>query len=219
MRTIVYRACALIALCLVMVFSMTGCKRATIETYVDPTLGSETVKRVAIFPFTNAAINPEQSQEINRKMAMAIGRMNSNIEIVSPAEVIAQMSNNGLADEWARFLRDYETSGIPNGQILSKVGQTLKVDAVMQGEILGLEQRDAGSIIALNPISGKIKLTLRFNLLSTTSTLASRLLWWSSCEAELEQSSRFSSQPKLFEALNLAADKTLATMPTFKPTK
>ncbi len=82
-------------------------KTATINTYVDPNFQSGKIRKIAVFPIRNTRVAPSESQQINRKISMALNQKNPRLEIMSSAEAINTLNENDLADDWAIFLDNY----------------------------------------------------------------------------------------------------------------
>ena len=109
---------------------------------------------------------------------------------------------HSLADEWAKFLDDYNSSGIPNSQLLFEIGDALNVDAIMQGEIVDVYQRDGkyGGDTALS------RVTVRYSILSTDS---GKLLWEATSRGSRESATTLADAPPLIEVIQLAQEKIL----------
>ena len=69
-----------------------------------------------------------------------------------------------MADKYADFLRDYSVSGIPNAKVLKEIGDILKADAILQGEIIDLVQQDGH----YPGVMARTSLTLRYSLISAS---------------------------------------------------
>ena len=126
------------------VLLITGCaiNKGTVNSYVEPTYERGSIKTVAVFPIRNARLSPSEARRINKLVIQGLLRRNPDVKIVSPSESLRKINDSNLAEEWASFIEDYFTSGIPNKQILTKVAKHLSVDAVMQGNILNVYQVD-----------------------------------------------------------------------------
>jgi len=190
------------------VFILTSCAASTasLNSYVDPSFSNETIKRLAVFPIRNTKFAPSEAQQINRKVSQRIGRKNKNIDIMSSNEAIILLNDNDMSSEWARFLDNYNSSGIPDANILYKVGEVLKIDGIVQGEIVDLIQHDG----RYGANKGTTRVTVRFSMLSTNS---GKLLWEASSEGLRTTSTTLESAPPLIEAVNLAVDKILSNLP------
>ncbi len=154
-----------------------GCagSSASINTYVDPSFDGTNLNRIAIFPIKNTKIAPSEAQQLNRDISQAISQRKSSIVIVSSAEVIDILNQKGLADDWARFIDNYNSSGVPNSSLLKKIGEVLGVDALLQGEIVNIQQMDG----AYGRNKGTTRVTVRYSMMGTSS---GKLLWEASSD-------------------------------------
>ena len=189
-------------------FTFLGCagSSASINTYVDPGFDGTTLNRIAIFPIRNTKIAPSEAQQLNRDISQAINKRKPSIVIVTAAEVIDILNNKGLGDEWAHFIDNYNSSGIPNSSVLKEIGQALKVDALLQGEIINIRQEDG--VYGRN--KGETRVTVRYSMMGTSS---GKLLWESSSDGLRTTATAIEAAPPLIEAIKLAQDKILSTLP------
>lgn len=190
------------------ILSLAGCavNKATINTFVDPNFGTGDVSTVALFPIRNARLAPSEAQQINRKISMAINKRRSDIKIVGSQEAINILNEQGLADDWAKFLENYVLSGVPDATVLQQVGNALQVDAIMQGEMVNIFQQDG----AYGQNGGTTRVTVRFTMLNYKN---GKLLWEASNDGIRGTATTLESAPPIIEAVNLAVDKILATIP------
>lgn len=185
-----------------------GCavSKATLNSYVDPNISNEKITRIAIFPIRNAKFAPSEAQQINRKISMVINQQNSQIKIMSSNEAINKLNENDLASTWAVFLDNYSSSGVPDKNVLYDIGQSLGIDAVIQGEIVNVFQQDG----AYGINRGTTRVTVRFSMLSTNS---GKLLWEASSDGIKGTPTTLESAPAIIEAVDLAVDKILTNLP------
>jgi len=199
----VMRPCFLPALLLAMSLSFTGCQNASLESYVDPSYSAKEIRRVAVLPMTNASITPGQAQELSRAFAQGLNRSNPAVEIIGAGEAIDRINAANMADEWATFLRNYHTSGIPNTNTVKRVGKLLGVDAIIQGSVLNVSQRDSNGYDY--PMT---RVTVRYGAISAKS---GALLWEISSEGTIQPYS-YTAAP-LIDAIRLANGKVIDSIP------
>jgi hypothetical protein len=188
---------------LVSLVLLTGCgDSATIDTYSDPSFTKGSISKLAVFPMQNTRLAPSQSRQVNRDVTQGVNSINPNIEIMGAAKATRIINEHSLADEWAKFLDDYNSSGIPNSQLLFEIGDALNVDAIMQGEIVDVYQRDGkyGGDTALS------RVTVRYSILSTDS---GKLLWEATSRGSRESATTLADAPPLIEVIQLAQEKIL----------
>ena len=185
-----------------------GCaaSSASINTYVNPSFDGTKLNRIAIFPIKNTKIAPSEAQQLNRDLSQAINKRKPSMVIVSSAEVIEILNQKGLADEWARFIDNYNSSGIPNSTLLKDIGEVLGVDALLQGEIVNIQQMDG----AYGRNKGTTRVTVRYSMMGVSS---GKLLWEASSEGFRTTPTTIEQAPPIIEAIQLAQQKILATLP------
>ncbi len=179
-----------------------------VRTYTDPSVGSQSISSLAILPVRNAPIAQEASIRMNRDIAQTVQRQNPNLKILGPVESIQTLNDAGLVDAYDRYLTALAQSGIPNAEVLRRIGDALKVDAILQGQLVGLSQQD-GSYPG-HP--GITRFALRYSIVSTKTGM---LLWETSAEARRKTATVFESAPALEEVLPDATQTVLRSIPRF----
>ena len=184
---------------------LAGCvATAHVSTYVDPDFGSRPVRSVAVLPLENGRLGPQIAANINGGILQGIGRRNPSLVLVGPRDAQERISDGGLIEAYAQFLRDYATSGLINRTTLSKVGAALRVDAVLQGEITQLVAEDG------YPYHGAhTNITIRYSLIGTAT---GTLLWQCSGSGE-KMVSAMQKAPPLEEVIPAALDAILKALP------
>jgi hypothetical protein len=181
-------------------------RKATLDMYVDPNYGTGQIHSVAVFPIRNAKFAPSEARQINRKISTFINRQNSEIEILGAAESIEKLNEADMADEWARFLDNYTSSGVPNVNSLKDFGGILGVDAIIQGEVVNIFQQDG----RYGSNKGTTRVTVRFSMLGTQE---GKVLWEASSDGIAGTATTVQSAPPIIDAVNLAMEKILKNMP------
>lgn len=188
--------------------SLSACAthRATIDTFTDASMTSGQVECIAVFPIRNTRVAPSQSQTTNRKITQAVHSSNPDLAVVGPAEAVSRLNDAGMADEWADFLERYVLSGVPDAEALSRIGQALACDSVLQGEVVNVYQRDG----EFGSHKGETRVTVRFTLLDARN---GRLLWEASSDGVRKTAITTGDAPPLVEAVDLAVEKILQNLP------
>lgn len=182
---------------------LSGCETASLDSYVDPSYSAKEIRKVVILPMTNAGITPGQAQELSRAFAQGMLRTNPNLEIMGAGEAIDKINAANLADEWAIFLRNYNTSGIPNTNIVKRIGAVLDVDAIVQGSVLSVSQKDSNGYDY--PMT---RVNVRYGAINAKT---GSLLWEISSEGAIQPYS-YTAAP-VIEAVRLAHGKILISIP------
>ncbi len=187
-------------------------RKATLNSYSDPSFNARSVESLALLPSRNPSLAPSESRQLTRRVAQGIHERSPNVSIVSPAEATELLNDAGLADAWATFLINYDASGIPDGEVLRSVGDALDVDVIVQGEMLDLYRVDGGTEEDGGG-KGQTRVTVRFSMLDARS---GRLVWEATSEGIRETAfgGDFQSKaPPSIEAVELAVDKLISSMP------
>lgn len=103
----------------IMLFIIFGCSKTSVKFFTDPSLSSTAIKSIAVFPMRNTAFSPGETMDMNRSMTQGVQRKNPSLKIVGPSEANTKINDAGLADQYAKFLVDFEYSGVPNTTILT----------------------------------------------------------------------------------------------------
>ena len=187
---------------------LVGCaaSSASINTFIEPGLDISQLHRIAVFPVRNTAIVPSEARQLNRDISQAINRRKPSIVIISSAEVIDVLNQKGLVDEWARFIDTYNSSGIPNSGLLKEIGSALGVDAILQGEVLNIHQVDG----VYGGNKGTTRVTVRYSMIGVSE---GKLLWEASSDGFRTTVTTVEPAPPLIQAIKLAQDKILSTLP------
>ena len=182
---------------------LVGCETASLDSYVDPSYSAKDIRRVVVLPMTNAGITPGQAQELSRSFAQGMLRTNPNLEIMGAGEAIDKINAANLADEWAVFLRNYYTSGIPNTNIVKRIGAVLGVDAIIQGSVLSVSQKDSNGFDY--PMT---RVNVRYGAINAKT---GAMLWEISSEGSIQPYS-YTAAP-VIDAVRLAHGKILSSIP------
>jgi hypothetical protein len=198
MKTTLY----ILLICLLVSSCVT--KRATLKTFIDPSIQKSAVKSVAVFQMRNTAFSPGETMEMDRDVTQAFSQINPTVQLMGSDESARKLNEENLASEYAQFLRDFETSGIPNSVFIKKLNAKFNVDAVLQGALYEVLQNDrmAGA-------KAKTSLTIRYTLLNTIN---GQILWEGTSHAVIETHKRYA--PAIFEVATLAKQKVISAFPS-----
>jgi hypothetical protein len=179
---------------------------ASLNAYSDPGFHSRSITSLAVFPVRNARLSPGEAQEVNRRISAGIVSKNPSIKLLSAAEATRLLNEKSLASDWARFLDNYSTSGVPDSQALQKFGAALSVQAILQAEMVNVVQEDG----AYGRRPGRTRVTVRATMLSLTD---GKLLWEATSDGLRETATTVEKAPPIAEAISLAIDKLLSSLP------
>jgi len=191
-------------------FILCGCgatKRATLKTFIDPSIQTAAVKTVAVLPMRNTAFSPGETMEMDRVVTQSFSQKNSFVSVIGISEATALLNKENLTTEYAAFLENFESSGVPNTVFLNKLKHILNVDAILQGRMSDVHQNDA-----MRGAHAQSSLTIRYTLLSTSS---GRILWEGTSNATIEYAHRNLGKiaPPFYEVGTLAQEKIISSIP------
>ncbi len=191
-----------------LVFSGCSTKKGSINSYVEPTYNTGSVKSIAIFPIRNAKLAPSEARQLNKEITQTIHKKNPNIKIIAPSKALRIINDNGIAKEWANFVDDYYTSGIADITALNKLSKALNVDAIFQGQLLNVTQADGDGLR-----SGVTRVTVSFSIIETKSA---KILWEATADGTHRVEGLLMSDyiaPPITESIKLAMDKIKQNIP------
>lgn len=186
------------------VFLLVGCgsSKVSLKTFVDPSIQTSSVKSVAVFSLRNTALSPGEALELDRAITQEMLQKNKLIQIVGASEATTKLNEVDLVVEYSKFLSDFEHSGIPNTSTLKKIGIQLGVDAILQGTLSDVVQKDA-----TYGVPATTSITLRYTLMSTHN---GNTLWEGTSNARKTKGGQASP---LYEVIDLAQKKILTGLP------
>ena len=194
---------------------LAACTSHETRTYSAPSVGTKLISSLAILPVRNAPIAQSESIQMNRELTQAVQRKNPTLSILGPVEAVERLNEQNLVEDYDRYIVGLAQSGIPNKAILARIGAALGVDAIMQGQILGLAQQDGGW-------GGRYPSTtfsLRYSIVST----GDGLVLWEIVEEIRKTRSAGISAPSLQKVLPDAIQVVIQRIPVFtfvsKPSK
>lgn len=189
----------------VLSFCSCATHRATINSYTDPNFNAG-ARSLAIFPIRNARLAPSEAQQLNRMISQELTRRRPSLKLVSPAEVVRLLNEKGLAEDWANFLEDYSSSGVPNVETLQRIGEAVRVDVIYQAEIVNVFQQDG----QYGGNKGRTRVTVRATMLDTKR---GTLVWEATSDGIRGTATTMESAPPIYECIELALQKILSTLP------
>lgn len=180
--------------------------KGSVNSFVDPSFTDTKIARLAVFPIRNTRAAPAESRQINRRVALELRAQNPRVELVNEVEASSLIDGAGLGEDWASFVTGFAASGIPDVEKISGIGSAIGVDAILQGELVSVQQTDG--VYGVN--SGTTRVTVRYTLLDARD---GRLLWETSAEGRRQTATTLQSAPPVIEAVELAVEKILENLP------
>jgi hypothetical protein len=185
-----------------------GCMtpKTSVRVRAEPGFTGGNLQRLAVFPIVNSRLVLSDEQQLYGELLQAIVRKNSSIAIISSADAMRTLHQNGLGPVWTRFLATRDAHGLPDSAAVRTVGRALDVDAILQGEIVQFEKTDG--LYGHN--RGNTHATLRYFLVAVDS---GSLLWEASSDGLLTTFTPLEAAPPLIEVVRLAHQRILETLP------
>jgi len=151
-------------------------------------------------------IESYEAENINRRVFTEFYEKNPRLEIIGPAKSNRLLNQNNLVNEWNIFLENYSKYGRPDLNILSKIRNKLKTDAVMQGEILDIMIKD-GQYQVNTAITS---VTVKYRIFDLNR---GKLLWEATSHGIKEIGFTFEKAPPVRDAIKPAIDKIIQWLP------
>ncbi|HIT96117.1 MAG TPA: hypothetical protein IAC45_03525 [Candidatus Aphodousia faecavium] len=191
--------------------SLFGCamQKATINSYVEPTYNAGSIKTVAVFPLRNASMAPAEANSINTEIVKALSQKSPTTLILSPAESQRRINDAGVVTQWSRFIEDFSTAGLINKAYLSDIANALKADAVMQGFISQIYQKDG---MQFGDGIGVTRVSIRYAIIDLRNA---KIIWEAHSTGRSQTGSfGFHVAPEVSEALEPTIEKLTENIPS-----
>ncbi|MBK9981592.1 MAG: hypothetical protein IPP15_04070 [Saprospiraceae bacterium] len=192
-----------------------GCitSSGTIKTYINPAVNASLIKSVAIFPLRNSFVQRSiglgtgEMIDINRMFQMEFVKRNSTTHLVDAVSSRELLNKSSLVNSYDTLLSVFDNTGIPNTVILNNIGKHLDVDAIIQGFIKEVSQKDG--VYAQD--AGEAKVVIKYIMLSTVS---GDVIWEATCEGIKRTSTTLGKAPPFDEAIEIVKQKIVSAMPS-----
>ena len=191
--------------------SVQGCggSGADIQNYQDPALSKYDIKTIAVLPIRNSYLNLNESKDINRYFMTGVSRKIAKFTVISPDDAIESLNRDTLVEQYYNYLVAYSTTGIPNRELVKKLGKSIGCDAVIQGEIYNITKKDG----EYGKNKGETRCSVRYSMVSTTD---GKVIWETSADAYEKTDLTFSGAPALMDVVKVGVDEIITSMPNFK---
>jgi len=189
-------------------FVLSGCAstNADVKTHTEPGFTSASIRRLAVFPIRSRRLTTSEARQLDKELSQAILKKRPSVVILTSAEAVKLLNESGLADQASRFHDNYYPAALPNASVLRKIGQALKVDAILQGEIVNVQETDG----VYNKHEGTTRVTVRYSM---TAGESGKLLWEASSDGLVTTLTTVELAPPISYAVFMAQEKVLPTLP------
>jgi hypothetical protein len=193
---------------------LSGCvaRKASIKSYFNPSLNASKITSVAVFPMRNSFVQKDAGLgtgdviEINAMIQKAFVTKNPQTIMVDAVSSTDLINKGSLVNSYDTLLRVYENTGLPNTMILNKIGEKLKIDAIIQGFVKDVFQQDG--VYGRN--GGETKITMKYVMFSTKT---GDVLWEVTCQGYKRTATTFGKAPAVFEVIEIIQKKILTAIP------
>jgi hypothetical protein len=189
-------------------FVLCGCAstNADVKTHTEPGFTGASIRRLAVFPIRNRRLTTSEARQLDAELSQAILKKRPSVVILPSAEAVKLLNESGLSDQAFRFHDNYYPGALPNASVLRRVGQALKVDAVLQGEIVNVQETDG----VYNKHEGTTRVTLRYSM---TAGESGKLLWEATSDGSVTTLTTVEVAPPMSYAVFMAQKKILPMLP------
>ena len=192
-----------------------GCvaKKGTVKTYNNPSVNASRIEAVAIFPLRNSFVQRSvglgtgEMIDINKMFQTEFYNQNKGVKMVDAVMSRELLNQGNMVNAYDTLLAVYENTGIPNTLILNRLGLKLGVDAIIQGFIKEVFQRDG----VYGGNRGEAKIVVKYIMLSTRT---GDVIWEATCEGYKGTATTLAKAPPIDDAIEILKEKLLSAMPT-----
>lgn len=187
-------------------------KKCTIKTYINPSINSAKIYTVSVLPLRNAFVQKETDLgtgdmiEINKIFHTAFASKNPNTKIVDAITSVELLNKSRLVSSYDTLLRLYENTGMPNTQILAELGKSLHSDAIVQGFVREIFQRDG----VYGGNRGETRITIKYVMFSVSN---GDIIWEATCVGYKGTSTTLKPAPPVSDVIEIIKKKIVSAMP------
>jgi len=149
--------------------------------------------------------------EINKMFQKAFAEKNSKTTLINSASSTELLNQGSLVDSYGKLLTVYWETGILNTATLNKIGKYLKVNAIIQGFVVQIYQRN-GVFYGLSGTPGETKITVKYVMFSTNS---GNVLWEVSADG-YKGVNAFQQAPPVSDVIELLMEKIISALPILR---
>ena len=186
-----------------------------LNSYVDPIFNLSKINKIALFPMENSDFSFSEERILDTKVIAALHSKNPELEIMSSYTTINLLNAYNLTQVWSNYLYNYDSSGLQSKHDLFLSWETLKIDAILFGEIVGIHKVDGrDDLFAIDDVhggnQGLTKVTVKYRMLSTNEA---KIVWESTCDGIKKTREIEVSAPPVIDAVKLAVDIIFTNLP------
>lgn len=166
----------------------------------------------------NSNFSHSEERILDHKVTSALHSKNPDIEIINSQKIINLLNAYNLTVVWSSFLYNYDSIGVHRKHDLFLLCETLKIDAILFGEIIDLHQVDGRDVLyAIDDVhggnQGMTKVTVKYRMFSTNT---GNLVWEPSSDGIKKTRELEMSAPPVIDAVKLAVDVIFTNLPPQK---
>ncbi len=207
--------CLILSILVLMAMTSISCvsKKGVIKTYNNPSVDASKIHSVSIFPLRNSFVQSSvglgtgEMLELNKMFQVEFANRNPNTTLVNSVSSRELLNQYKLVNSYDTLLSVFENTGLPNTNILNTIGDKLKVDAIIQGFLKEVFQRDG----AYGVNRGETRITIKYVMLSTIS---GDVLWEATCSGYKGTGTTLAKAPPIDDVIEIIEGKIVSAMPT-----
>jgi len=193
---------------LLIVILLTGCSitKSTINISKNYEFNNKLFHYVALMPTKETIIDNETIELIDDEIYDCISSGYYNATVFSQNHINAKINKAKLNADWEIFWNDYLETGFINTTFLDFLGKTLKVDLILQCEVIDIKKTFGIHRKVIGETTAQIKLTM-------FSTKSGAVIWEAISLGTQGNAHSDQSVPASIEAVEVALDELLDNLP------
>ncbi|OGU55190.1 MAG: hypothetical protein A2V66_00540 [Ignavibacteria bacterium RBG_13_36_8] len=175
----------------------------TINYLVDPKISNEKISTIALMPLIDNYLTDEERMDIDERF---FDLLENNYRVLDTEQSIELLKQNDLLEDWKIFWNNYLTNQHIDKNLLLTIGKRIKIDAIVQGNVLDISKQ----LPVHRKIIGETSAKLKYSIFSTTS---GKLLWEANSFSKQINAHTDQATPMAMEALDIALDEIMDNFP------
>ncbi|MCC7007281.1 MAG: hypothetical protein IT184_00535 [Acidobacteria bacterium] len=112
-----------------------------LDSKVDPSFSSTTIKRVLLLPFANELDYPEGAQLLEANLLSEMQRTTPDLTIQSSQATLQLLRERNLSERYRLFVGNYLNTGVATTDFLVELGKVGQADGILMARVLEFAER------------------------------------------------------------------------------
>lgn len=200
-----------------LIIILSSCSSAKVRNYYDPAQDFSKLNSIAILPLrnsfvqTNTSLNTGDMIEINKMFQQEFIKKNPRLKVSDSKSSTELLNKNQLVEPYANMLSTFHQTGIPNTDILKKIGTLINADAIFQGFVTECIQNDG----VYGRVNAETSVKVRYILFSTST---GSVIWEATCEGQ-KKLGTLGNAPPISEVLTKIKKNLIPAIPVLSNLK